>query len=457
MEVSLTSHEISTRKLKPKNVIRILHSSLFILHLKPMYALIDCNSFFCSVEKVFHPGLEGKPVVVLSSNDGCIVALTPEAKRIGLHRGDPIFKVEGIVKHYDVQVFSTNMQLYAAMSKRVTSILRKSIHHVENYSIDESFCDLNGYEKHFDLVGMMKEVRERILLWTDIPVSIGIAPSKTLAKIGSKFAKQYKGYGGVCIIDTEEKRRKALGIFDLADVWGIGRRTFETLNYYGITTPLDFADKSDSWAMSHFSKPGYQTWLELNGIPCIDTTEIKRNQNICTSHSFGHMVSDLQSLKAAVASFAGSCANKLRGQGSVCRKVTAFIGSNRFREDLMQYGNAATISFTTATSDTIAITRAALQSLESIYIPEVMYKRAGVIIGDIYPESPIQLDLFDTTPKRKERNALMKIIDNINHRHGVKSIHLAVEGQEKQPWHVKSEHRSPNFLTDINDILCINI
>ena len=139
-----------------------------------MYALIDCNSFFCSVEKVFHPGLEGKPVVVLSSNDGCIVALTPEAKRIGLHRGDPIFKVEGIVKHYGVQVFSSNMQLYAAMSKRVTSILRKSIHHVENYSIDESFCDLNGYEKHFDLVRMMKEIRERILLWTDIPVSIGI-------------------------------------------------------------------------------------------------------------------------------------------------------------------------------------------------------------------------------------------------------------------------------------------
>ena len=161
-----------------------------------MYALVDCNSFFCSVEKVFHPGLEGKPVCVLSNNDGCIVALTPEAKAVGLHRGDPIFKVQDIVNRHGVKVFSTNMQLYAAMSRRVTRILRRSVLHVENYSIDESFCDLHGYEAHHDLVEFMREVRDRIRLWTDIPVSVGIAPSKTLAKMGAKFAKQYKGYQG---------------------------------------------------------------------------------------------------------------------------------------------------------------------------------------------------------------------------------------------------------------------
>ena len=175
-----------------------------------MYSLVDCNSFFCSVEKVFHPGLEGKPVCVLSSNDGCIVALTPEAKACGLHRGDPIFKVQHIVRRYNVQLFSTNMQLYAAMSQRVINLLRKSVQHVENYSIDESFLDLSGYERHHDLVAFMRGVRDRIKLCTDIPVSVGIAPSKTLAKMGSKFAKQYKGYNGVCMIDTDAKRRKAL-------------------------------------------------------------------------------------------------------------------------------------------------------------------------------------------------------------------------------------------------------
>lgn len=422
-----------------------------------MFALVDCNSFFCSVEKVFHPGLQGKPVVVLSNNDGCIVALTPEAKACGLHRGDPIFKVEGIVKHYGVHVFSTNMMLYAAMSQRVTNILRKSIHHVENYSIDESFCDLKGYYKLYDLVELMRGVKERIKLWTDIPVSVGIAPSKTLAKMGSKFAKQYKGYNGVCMIDTEAKRRKALEIFDLADVWGIGRRTLETLNYYGIHTPLEFAEKSESWVRSHFKKPGQQTWLELNGIPCIDTTEVKRNQNICTSRSFGDMVSDLPSLKASIATFASSCANKLRGQGSCCKSITVFIGSNHFREDLPQYGNAASTTFATATSDTLEITNAALRCLEAIYVPGIMYKRSGVMVGDIVPSCPIALDMFDPIQNRKERKNLMKVIDSINHQYGLKTIQLGVEGEKKQPWKVKCEHRSPNYLTDINDILTVKI
>lgn len=422
-----------------------------------MYSLVDCNSFFCSVEKVFHPGLEGKPVCVLSNNDGCIVALTPEAKACGLHRGDPIFKMQDIVRHYGVQVFSTNMQLYAAMSQRVINILRKRIQHVENYSIDESFLDLNGYERQYDLVELMQELKNRILLCTDIPVSIGIAPSKTLAKMGSKFAKQYPGYHGVCMIDTETKRRKALALFELADVWGIGRRTLEKLNYYGVQTPLDFADKNETWVKSHFHKPGYQTWLELNGIPCIDTHEVQRNQTICTSRSFGEMVSDLASLKSSVASFASASANKLRGQESVCKTVTVFISSNRFREDLQQYGQAATCTLSVATADTIEITQAALRCLESIYVPGIMYKKSGVILGEISASSPLQLDLFDPNKKRKERRELMKALDNINHRYGVKTLRLAVEGTERQPWHIKCEHRSPNYLTDIHEILTVRI
>ena len=422
-----------------------------------MFALVDCNSFFCSVEKVFHPGLDGRPVCVLSSNDGCIVALTPEAKAVGLHRGDPIFKMKDIVEKHQVILFSTNMPLYAAMSRRVTSILRLSVHHVENYSIDESFCDLRSFGEHFDLTKLMREVRQRIKLWTDIPVSIGIAPSKTLAKMGSKFAKQYQGYRGVCMIDTEEKRRKALEIFALSDVWGIGRRTLEVLNYYGVHTPLQFADKKESWVRAHFHQPGVQTWMELNGIPCIDTSEVIRNQNICTSRSFGDMVSDLPSLKASVASFASSCANKLRGQQSVCQSVTVFVSSNSFRTDLPQCGYAATVLLATPTADTLEINKAAMQCLESVYLPGIMYKKSGVLLGKISPAYPAQMELFNSPVRRMRRENLMHALDDINQRYGAKTLHLAVEDCGHQPWHVKCEHRSPNYLTDINEILTIRI
>ena len=422
-----------------------------------MYALVDCNSFFCSVEKVFHPGLAGKPVVVLSNNDGCIVALTPEAKAVGLRRGDPIFKVRHIVDQCHVAVFSTNMYLYAAMSKRVTSILRKSVCHVENYSIDESFCDLQGYDDHFDLEGMMRGIARKIKLWTDIPVSVGVAPTKTLAKMGSKFAKQYAGYHGVCMIDSDDKRRKALRLFDLADVWGIGRGTLERLNYYGISTPLEFADKSASWGKARFTKPGQQTWRELNGEPCIDTAEVARKKTICTSRSFGNMVGGLDSLKAAVATFAGSCANKLRGEGSGATSVTVFLCSNRFRDDLEQYGNAASARLLTPTSDTMEITNAALSILARIFRKGIMYKKAGVIVGDIVSISPLQANLFDPIANRPQRARLMRAMDELNHRYGLKTLRLAVEGEDKQPWKVRCEHRSPNYLTNINEILTIRV
>ena len=422
-----------------------------------MFALVDCNSFFCSVEKVFHPGLEGKPVCVLSSNDGCIVALTPEAKRLGLRRGDPVFKVRDIIEAAHVVVFSTNMQLYAAMSKRINHILKGSIARIETYSIDESFCYLDGYEKYHNLEDLMRSTADKIKLYTDVPVSVGIAPTKTLAKMGSKFAKQYKGYRGVCMIDTDEKRRKALELFDLSDIWGIGRHTLEKLNYLGITSPLAFADKSKIWVKANFHRPGYQTWLELNGIPCIDTAEVLRNQTICTSRSFGEMITDLPSLKSAVASFAASCANKLRGQGAVAQSVTVFVRSNRFREDLQQYSNVLTYSFVVPTSDTLEITSAALHLLDQIYYPDVWYKKAGVIISDITAGSLVQQDLFDPVCKRSERMLLMKVMDKLNHRYGTKTVKLAVEGERNQAWKVKSEHRSGNFMTDINEILTIQI
>lgn len=420
-----------------------------------MIALVDCNSFFCSVERVFHPGLWDKAVCVLSNNDGIVVALTPEAKALGLRRGDPIFKKMDIVRANNVVLFSTNMVLYNAMSQRIVSILRGSVEKVEQYSIDECFAYLNGYERHYDLVEFMRGIVERIKLWTDIPVSVGIAPSKTLAKMGSKFAKNYKGYRSVCMIDTDEKRRKALELFDLSDVWGVGGRTFEKLRYLGVNTPLQFADKSESWVKSNFNKPVVQTWMELNGVSCVDTTEVKKKQTICTSRSFGEMVRDFDMLKASVASFASSCANKLRAQNSVCAQVSVFIGSNTFREDLEQYGNYAYTTFITPTSDTTEICEAAIRILEVIYKPGICYKRSGVIVGDIQPASPVQLSLFDPIGNRKERNDLMRTIDDINQRYGVKTIKLAVEGTTEEPWRLKADHRSPNYLTELEDILVV--
>lgn len=488
-----------------------------------MWAVLDANSYFCSVEKVFHPGLRGKPVVVLSSNDGIIVALTPEAKALGLNRGDPIFKVRGIVERNAVHVFSTNMVLYAAMSKRVQNIIRQSFDYCESYSIDEMFADLSGFipepvfnyitfqratpasvsspsgpgptsssvstlsrssglpqapgssSDHIlshrtilspdssldlcpaaDIEEYMRGLVHKIGLWTDIPVSVGVASSKTLAKLGSRFAKNYPGYRSVCVIDTEAKRRKALELSDLSDVWGVGRRTYARLLSLGIRTPLEFADKPGEWVHRHFSKPGIQTWKELNGYPCVDTSEILRHQSITTSRSFGNMISSIDQVKASVASFSASCAGKLRGQGSTAGSVSVFLCSNSFREDLPQYFNMASYSFPVATADTLEITCAAMAIVDKIFLPGVQYKKSGVILGDI-ENGGVQQDLFDPVQKRDERLGLSRTIDMLNHKFGLKTVKLAVEGTGGEDWRTKSMYRSPDYLTMLDDILTINV
>lgn len=421
-----------------------------------MIALADCNTFFASVEKVFHPGLNGKPVCVLSSNDGNIVALTAEAKALGIQRGAPFFQVKDIIEKNHVAVFSSNIMLYAAMSKRVQSIMRKTVAKTESYSIDEQFLYLDGYDKYCDQVQLMRDMVQKIKLWTDIPVSVGIARTKTLAKVASKFAKKYKGYHGVCMIDTDEKRRKALSMFDLADVWGIGRRAFEKLTSLGVTSPLQFADKPGDWVQKYFHKPGYQTWLELNGTPCISTEEIHKRQSISTSRSFGEMISSKDQLKASVAAFASSCANTLRSQGSSAGAVSVFACSNRFREDLEQYANFGTAILEVPSADTLEITNAALKVVDEIYKPGIMYKKSGVILSHIV-SGTVQQVLFDPVPNREERVILSETIDSVNHKYGLKTVRLAVEGEKNEKWKVKSEHRTPNYLTDIEELMTIHI
>ena len=421
-----------------------------------MIALADCNTFFASVERVFHAGLRGKPVCVLSSNDGNIVALTAEAKALGIRRGAPFFQVKDVIEKNNVAVFSGNIMLYEAMSKRVQSIMRKTVERTENYSIDEQFLYLDGYENNYDLVKLMRGMVRQIALWTDIPVSVGIARTKTLAKVASKFAKKYRGYESVCMIDTEEKRRKALSMFELADIWGIGARSFAKLQALGITTPLQFADKPGDWVLRQFHKPGYQTWLELNGHPCIDTSEIIRRQTISTSRSFGIMISDAEQLRASVATFAASCCNTLRAQESAAGSVSVFACSNRFREDLQQYSNIATMRLDSPSSDTLEITEAAIRLADRIYRPGIQFKKSGVILSDIIPGLTHHI-LFDPIPKRDERAELSTAIDRMNRKYGLKAVGLAVAGYGNADWKNRKEHLTPNYLTDIDQIMTVDI
>lgn len=405
-----------------------------------MFALIDCNSFFCSVEQAFRPELKGKAVIVLGGNDGCIVALTPEAKAVGLHRGDPFFKVKTLVETKKVVVFSADLRKYSAVSKQINAILREYIQEVDTYSIDECFCNLKGHHFPRGMAEYMREIAAKILEKTDIPVSVGIAESKTLAKMGSKFAKQYRGYRGVCVIDSEEKRLKALEIFDLSDVWGIGRKTFYKLSSYGIKTPLEFAQKNESWVKARFPKPVVQTWFELNGRPCIDTRESLRNKSISMSRSFGNMQSTFLGVQSAVSTFAASCSASLRSQGSVARVVTVWLSTNRFREDLSQYQNVGSVTLEVPTSDTIEIINAATTCLKTIFREGYLYKKAGVMVSDLRDDSCIEQSLFDTVKNRPARRKLMEAIDNLNAKAGKNVVKICAEGLGNESWHGKREH-----------------
>ena len=301
-----------------------------------MYALVDCNNFFASCERVFNPALREQPIVVLSNNDGCVIARSNEAKKLGLKMGDPFFKVKDIIEKNGIHVFSSNYVLYGDMSSRVMKILSDFVKDVEVYSIDESFLDLTGYEEYYNLLEYGKQIVHTVSRNTGIPVSMGIAPTKTLAKVASKFAKKYKRYGGVCIIDSEEKREKALKLFDIEDVWGVGRQYAKLLNYHGIKTAYDFTLKPESFIRKHMKVGGVRTWKELRGIPCHSLEQPQDKKSICTSRSFGETVTDYPTLSEAVSNFAAACARKLREQNSCAGMITVFILTNRFRADLPQ-------------------------------------------------------------------------------------------------------------------------
>lgn len=417
-----------------------------------MYALVDCNNFFVSCERVFQPQLEGRAVVVLSNNDGCVVARSNESKAMGIKMGTPFFKVKHFVESGALEVRSSNYALYGDLSARVMSILAETVPHIEIYSIDEAFLHLDGISREA-VPGLCRDLVARIRRWVGIPVSIGVAPTKTLAKIASHFAKNYPGYKGVCMMDSDAKRLKALELTPIEDVWGVGRRLAPRMHASGIRTALDYVNRPESWVSSNFNIPGVRTWEELQGRACVEEDREERRKSICTSRSFADMISDEDELCLRVSDFAASCAHKLREEGSAASEVTTFLYTNRFREDMRQYFPSATVRLAVAANSTHEIVGAALRAFRTIYRPEYMYKKAGVIVNAIVPADAVQSSLFDNDEELRDRQErLSKVMDAVN-AGGNSLLRLASQRSGHYADGIRSEYRSRLYSTSLDDII----
>ncbi len=425
-----------------------------------MFALVDCNNFYCSCERVFNPALRDKPVVVLSNNDGCIIARSNEAKALGIKMGEPFFKIRQTLEEQKVAVFSSNYALYGDMSHRVMSLLSEFTPDITIYSIDEAFLQLPiaEHDPTFSIEEYGKKIVRTVTKGTGIPVTIGIAPTKTLAKIASHFGKQYAGYKNVCLIDTEEKRAKALQLTPIHEVWGIGRRLSPQLAYYGIRTAWDLTQKSEQWVRRNFSVTLARTWKELQGDSCIDIEELPHSKSICTSRSFPEKgISELPLLEEAVANFAASCSRKLKQQRTACYGMTIFAYTSRFPTSGHPYQLSQTCSFSVATSDRQEIVSRAVEVLRQHWPDDItpFIKKAGVIAWGIIPDTAIQAQLFDPIDRGKQM-ALSKAIEEINRKNGHNMVRIAVQGYDKR-WHLKCERISKRYTTDIDDIIEIKL
>ena len=428
-----------------------------------MYGIVDCDNCYVSCERVFRPDLEGKPVVVLSNNDGCVVARSNEAKAMGIKEGTPYFQLAQQFPNQQIAVFSSNYELYGDLTSRVVSIISQEAPAYFRYSIDECFVYLDGME-NFNLQKWGENLHDKILKWVGMPVSIGLAPNKTLAKIASKLAKKFEAYRHCCIINNDENRIAALKWLKIEDVWGIGRRYAERLQALGCKTAYDFASHHKDWVRLTFNNINIvRTWQELNGEDVVPNEELAKKKSICTSRSFNGMIGDFETLRTHVANYASRCAEKLRKQDTVASIIGVFVSSNPFRDDLLQYWNYKETRLITPTSSSIPIVQAATDVLKEIFVQGVQYKRGGVIVMGIAPNSPIQQDLFDVPAEQIEKmNKLDKVIDSINKRYGSETIVISSQqytqkgGKGKADVFanaIKHDYKSKNPTTRWSDII----
>ena len=421
-----------------------------------MFALVDCNNFFVSCERVFQPQLEGKAVVVLSNNDGCVVARSNESKAMGIKMCTPFYQVKHFVDEGRLHACSSNYALYGDLSDRVMSLLADAVPKIEIYSIDEAFLHLDGIQEG-QIPQLCRDLVEKIRKWVGVPVSIGVAPTKTLAKIASHFAKKYKGYRGVCMMDTDGKRLKALSMTPIDDVWGIGRRLAPQMTSKGIQTALDFAQRPREWVEANFHVPGLRTWTELNGTVSLEEERAERRQSICTSRSFSDMIDDEKELVLRVSDFAAMCARKLREEHSAACDVTVFLYTNRFRDDLKQYFPSATLRLEVAANSTQEIVGTALKAFRTIFRPGYKYKKAGVIVGSIVPDDCVQASLFDYDEElRKKQDRLSMVMDAVNSAaegSGSSLLRLATQRPGHYADGIRSDFRSRLYSTSLDDII----
>ncbi len=418
-----------------------------------MFALIDCNNFYASCERVFRPDLIGKPVVVLSNNDGCVIARSNEAKAVGVPMGAPAFEYEALFNQHQVQVFSANFALYGDMSNRVMDILSEYTPEMEIYSIDEAFLKFEGF-KYLDLQACGLEMQKRVTKSTGIPISVGIAPTKSLAKIANKIAKKFaQQTQSVYAITDTEKRNKALKWTKVEDIWGVGRQHAKRLNAINVTNALEFAQLDKDWVQKHMSIVGLRLHQDLNGIPTLDLEEAQPKQNIATTRSFDKNFTTLDELKERVTTFAVSCAEKLRKQGSCCNAISVFVHTNRFRNDLPQYARSIVVQLPYASNSNMELAKYANIALERIFKPGYHYKKAGVIVLDFTPENETQLTMFgNSNPKHA---AIMQTLDTLNAAYGRQKVKLAAQDL-KRMWVMKQEKLSPRYTTSLKDIITIN-
>lgn len=414
----------------------------------------DCNNFFVSCERTFRPDLNGKPVVVLSNNDGCIVARSNEAKALGIKMGTPLYQIRNLIEREKVTVFSSNYQLYGDMSNRVMTTLRNAVPAIEIYSIDEAFLHLDGIAEN-ELHERGLALAQKIKKDTGIPVSIGIAPTKTLAKIAGKLCKKYPALKGCCYMHRPEDIEKVLRKYPIEDVWGIGRRHFAKMKLWGVKTAWDFTQLPAEFVQKQMTITGLRTYQELKGEAAIKIEhETPDKQSICVSRSFAKEMYNINELRSAITTFAATVSEKLRNQKSCAYQITLFMYTNRHREDMPQDYQCKTFRYTVATNSTLEICKTAANILKTTFKQGYGYKKAGIIATDIIPQAAIQGTLFDTMDREKHKR-LMQVVDNINKTQGKNTLSLA--SQAEIATFSNRNHTSPQYTTNWDHIIEVKI
>lgn len=416
-----------------------------------MFALVDVNSFYTSCETVFRPDLKGKPIVVVSNNDGCIISRSAEAKSLGIKMGEPFFKIKNNTYSSKVHVFSSNYALYADLSERVMQTLTEISPSIEIYSIDEAFVNLSGVINCMPLSHFGHEMRNKVFRNTGLTVGVGIAQTKTLAKLANYAAKRWPGTGGVVDLSNIDSKRKLLALISVENVWGIGQRISKKLNSMGINTALDLAESSLWVIRKHFSVVLERTARELRGEQCLELEEFSpTKQQIICSRSFGNRITQYSDMYQAICAYAERASEKLRSERQFCRFVSVFIRTSPHVDNETYYGNQASMKLLTPSNDTRDIINSATNSLSRIWADGHRYMKAGVMLADFFSNGVAQLNLFDENAPRKNSAALMKAIDNINNS-GKGTIWFAGQGIEKN-WEMKREMLSPAYTTRYSDL-----